>query len=620
MRRAALGVICWLCLPSCTISAVSEAEDSRRTNSCDADSDCDDDVESCKDGLCQPKNGELEALLIEVTPPSDSMAAHLSFVSHLEAVPTSGGPLKQLPPVRSVKVSGNLHLPTPDTCYPILPQEPVPQPKAENLSLPVSVTLIPRERLLGLPQQVYVTAGTYRLDGTYRFVDLEVPPGDYDVYMVPDRGQRGECVVPPQLFRGETIKAPTATLDYPASKSSTLNLRITWPKGPRTLDGWTADIIEPLGGKPISSEVKLGTPSDRGDSYQTVDYGVPLVYSTVSLLRAVPEATESARDLVRLRPPEGDATPTIFLERSALGLLSDTPIVNGFTRYPDPVTVEGQLASGEDGRPLVGSVVVVSTEIFGVDEGILASFQARVQVAEKDDGVFSLAVPPGKYRVHAVPDLASVSPDSRGALSALVTSWEIAAGTSPQAGKLLELSRSSAVTGQSWVEGAEVRVAPSPQTVLPFQEALGAGPFIPRGRNALVDAGRFAVSVDPGRLDISLRPPEELGYPWYVKPGVDVLDEDHDLGPISPKAPSVLRGITTWLFESDERDPVSHERVVVTQPIGHCSVRAYAYLDKDLAYTRVRASAVSVVQVAETRSDETGAFRLLVPSSLAGPK
>jgi hypothetical protein len=120
------------------------------------------------------------------------------------------------------------------------------------------------------------------------------------------------------------------------------------------------------------------------------------------------------------------------------------------------------------------------------------------------------------------------------------------------------------------------------------------------------------VNVDPGKFDVSMRPPASSGYAWFVKPGVDTTDGPQDLGVVGRKAPSALRGTTTGLFVEG--------KAVSTKAIGSCSVRAYAYLDKDLAYTRDDAAAVSVVQVAETRSDENGAFRLLVPSSLAAPK
>jgi hypothetical protein len=198
-------------------------------------------------------------------------------------------------------------------------------------------------------------------------------------------------------------------------------------------------------------------------------------------------------------------------------------------------------------------------------------------------------------------------------LSSLEVSWEVRSGVSPQAGKVLELRAGGAVTGRFSVAGAEVRAEASPRLILPFQDALGVAPFKPRTRAGLIDtAGRFSVSVDSGRFDLSVRPPEELGFGWYVRPAVDVAGESLDLGRVPLSGPSVLRGTATALVAGPKNK-------LATVPIGFASVRAYAYLDKDLAYTRDLAAAVSVVQVAETRADAEGAFRLLVPSSLAAP-
>jgi hypothetical protein len=321
---------------------------------------------------------------------------------------------------------------------------------------------------------------------------------------------------------------------------------------------------------------------------------------------------------VRLRPPADVAWPTVFFDRSAIGLLGgEISRIEGFTRYPEPVTVVGQLARADDGRGVVGHVSVISTEITGVDPGIFASFQTRVDVHPDRDGVFSVVVPPGKYRVLALPE-----PNAAGAisgeanLSALEAQWEIRALVSPQAGKLLELKAETSISGLSPFPGAQVNAAATPHTILPFENAFGAAPFAPRGQSGFVDQdGRFSLSVDPGRFNISVRAPEALGFAWYVRPGVEVPEAQQDLGRIALPVPSVVRGVTTAVASEWSRESKSY--VTVAKPLPFASVRAYAYLDKDFAYTRERASAVSVVQVAETRSDDLGAFRLLLPSSLA---
>jgi hypothetical protein len=117
------------------------------------------------------------------------------------------------------------------------------------------------------------------------------------------------------------------------------------------------------------------------------------------------------------------------------------------------------------------------------------------------------------------------------------------------------------------------------------------------------------VQVDPGRFDISVRAPDALGFAWFVRPGVEVVDGRQDLGRLEPKEPSVLTG--SALLEVTMNSSV---------PIPSALVRAYAYLDPDRAYTGDLTRAASVIQVAETRTDGAGAFRLLLPSSIAAPK
>jgi hypothetical protein len=368
-------------------------------------------------------------------------------------------------------------------------------------------------------------------------------------------------------------------------------------------------MIEPLGGNPISTAITLGEATDPGDKSETVEYSPLLFYSTVVTPASALGTTEvkAASDLLRFRPPADVIAPTIFMDRSGLGLLgADTVEIKRFTRLPEPVQVESRLVRVEDGSPVAGYVTLVSTQIYGVDGGIFASYQTTVQV--KADGALHAAVPPGTYKVQAVPPaLGGPSPD--GALAALETTWDIPADVPVQYGKVLELSRIAAVVGKTPFSGAQVQAVPSPKTILPFEEAFGEGPFTPRAGIGLVDAaGKFAVATDPGLFDVSVQAPESLGFAWFVHPGVRVAEQDQDLGLVTPPTPALLSGTA--------RVSIGGTGV----PLGSAAIRAYAYLDKDLAYTRDAKQAVSVVQVAETRADEKGEFRLLVPSRIAASK
>ena len=592
----------------CTVTAVTQGDDPRPNNSCTSDSECGKD--SCSDGVCQALNGELEALLISATPPTDSGIPHLTFVAQVDDVPSRRGNQELELPGPS-HVVGSLVLPQGQTCYPGFDSD---DPNISFLTaddgktLPATVTLSLSQRLLGLPQQAYFAAtGIRNLKGSYSF-QVQVPRGEYEVYLVPPPRQQGGCLLPPQLYRRFPIDSENYQVTFPISPVSQLPLRILWPKTSPSLKGWSVDIIEPLGGHPISTELVLGDASDSGGT--TVEYSARLYYSTVVTPASAVDATDikAASDLLRFRPPADVVAPTIFMDRSGLGLLGAPNVaIDRFTKLPQPVQVESRLTQADEGSAVSGYVTLVSTQIYGVDGGIFASYQTTVQVGA--DGALHARVPPGTYKVQAVPP-ALGDPSAQGALAALETTWDIPADVPVQYGKVLELAPIAAVRGQTTrFVGAQVQAVPSPKTTLPFEEAFGEGPFTPRAGVGLVDdAGKFAVAADPGLFDVSVQAPESLGFAWFVHPGVRVADRDQDLGRVTLPRPALLSGTARVSLAGTEA------------ALGSAAIRAYAYLDKDLAYTRDAKQAVSVVQVAETRANEQGEFRLLVPSRIAASK
>lgn len=602
---------------SCTVSAVSAGDEPHPDNSCRNDSDCGN--ARCSQGLCQALNGEIEALLISASPPSDSNLPHLTFVTSLDDVSTTGGAHDIKLPGPS-HVTGSLTLPKGETCYPGFvsddPKHPI-GPADDGKTLPVTVTLALTQRVLGLPQQLYFASTLVRNAlGGYTF-DVQVPGGDYDVYLVPPQKQQGGCAVPPQLYRGLTLDQANAEITFPLSGISKLPLVIRWPKASPSLAGWTVDLIEPLGGQPISTQLTLGDPSDPGDKSLTVEYSAPLSYSTVVRRPTSPPSSDLAPDdnLLRLRPPVNVVAPSIFLVRSALGLLAqsnDVIKLDRFTRVPSSVTVQGRMQRRDDGVPIGGLVKLLSTEIYGVDSGVFASYQTTVQVGA--DGVVHAELPPGNYRVQALPPLMGDGSPLGISLGALEATWDIPADASPQFGKVLELWPITELSGQSGFVGAHVQAVPTPETIWPFKQAFGAGQFVSRATTGQVDdAGQFVVETDPGRFDISLRAPEAWGFGWFVRPGVLVKQEQaiQDLGRITLPRPTTLYGRAELVHAQTDPSPSALASTVI---------RAYAYLDADRAYTRDPKQAVTVVQVAETRTDAKGAFRLLLPSKIDAPK
>jgi hypothetical protein len=608
-----LGAWLWLSQVACTVTAVSPREDARPRNSCSSSDSC-GKGESCLSGLCQSLNGELEAVLLTATPSIDSTIPHLTFVTHLGELPASGG-IKDIAWPGAALVTGSIVLPK-DHCYPSFISD---DPDAAILAskdgtLPVTATLSLRQRVLGLAQQTYYAKTVTAPIRGYTF-DVRVPSGEYDVYLVPPKRQLGDCVVPPQLFRGVAIGVgensdPNGAYRFSLSTISKLDLHVIWPDTAPELTGWVADMIEPVGGNPISTELVLGTPAPAKRGTKVVDYAVPLSYSAVVEGESASGAN-SAKYLLRLRPPAELVAPTIYLERSALGLLQnpEDPIdLTIFTKLPEPVTVLGQLVRENDGRTVGGTLTLVSEEIYGVDAGVFGSYQTSVEV--KDSGAIQVRVPPGKYIVQVIPPTPTGS--DPGSLSILEARWDVPADAPVQYGKLLELSSTSEVTGQSRAQGAQVQAVPAPRTVLPFKEAFGSPPFVPRSTGALVDdGGRFVLRVDKleaSRVNVTVQAPEELGFGWFVRPGLELGVGDQDLGRVTLPLPAVLSGVAS--VQQDSK----------AVPLQSGTIRAYAYLDEDFRYTRDPTVAKTVIQVAETRADDAGAFRLLLPATIDAPK
>jgi hypothetical protein len=146
-----------------------------------------------------------------------------------------------------------------------------------------------------------------------------------------------------------------------------------------------------------------------------------------------------------------------------------------------------------------------------------------------------------------------------------------------------------------------------------LHQTLGEAVVVPRAASARVGSnGDFALHADPGTFDVSVRPLAESGFSWLVVPGVAV----GTTGPTSAGAnlmtralplPVVYRGTVTLPGAAN----------AVATPVPGALIRAYVYTTAGL-YTSQPTKADAVVQVAETRADTSGIFKLLIPATLNG--
>jgi hypothetical protein len=175
------------------------------------------------------------------------------------------------------------------------------------------------------------------------------------------------------------------------------------------------------------------------------------------------------------------------------------------------------------------------------------------------------------------------------------------------------------VTGQAFAGAtplttAQVTAVTSPASVQRdvLHQALGEALPLPRASDGTVESdGKFRLLADAGVFDISVRPQPSSGFGWLVIPGVAIGTLEQGNAGVG-------------LHEQQAPLPVSYTGTVTvpgaTEPqrLTGALIRAYVYMTGD-AYTADPSKADSILQVAETRADDSGNYELLIPAELNHP-
>jgi hypothetical protein len=605
MTRAIGAGLCALwALSACDVASVPEQKSTIAQNQCQSDSDCPGG--SCTNNQCHTTNGTFETMLFEVTPPAD--ATQTSGVQYLQTqqnMAKTGGDF-DLPLDPVAQVTGEVTLSMRD-CTPKFDDQGTLLATAGDASVPALVSLVPSQGSLGLFAAPVASQTTLANQKSYTFL-FDVPQGLYDIYVQPRHQPDASCVVPPELLRGQQINGGSLNLNITLPVPSSFDLHVSWPLADGGLDGWSVDMLDPVSGSVLSNSAPL-TLEKGGQSY----------LASLSYLPVVGDATTlKAQELVRLSPPDSVTAPSVLLSRGALSLFSaNSGTLSQFTSLPTAVTVEGQVTKFATPTPAAATVTLVATTIAGIDPGVLASFVRTVNAAS--DGTFSVDLLPGTYRVSAVPGGDSDLSGKSG-LAEASTEWVIGTSPSTQAGKLIELNSTLSIDGTAFdaghttpLSGAEARTVVSPASIVSdvLHVALGETVYVPRASTGPVTPdGSFALSSDVGTFDFSVQPPASTGFAWLVLPSLGV-----------GTTPSTSSGLT--LGDLLAPLPVTYSGKLIapgsTQEnpvyVPSALIRTYLYMSGG-AYTPDPTQADSVLQIAETRSDDNGSFVLLIPAAL----
>lgn len=584
-------------LAACSIPDLEDVESKRTNNECSVDDDCGAGAR-CGAGICQATQSVFDSALLSITPSaSDSGPASGArlLVPWSGLVRPSALDVELDPPtqLRAVVKAGK---PGPGCAWEVAPDG----------SMPATVTFTPTVVPLGLSTKTY-QATTLVVQGAGTTLThearLAVPAGEYDVYVQPATpSDEGACPAVPRVFRGHQVE-PTqdiVALTLPADPPSRLSVDIRWlppgaTEGPSdSLEGWTAEMIEPVGGRVVSNRRRLDAAVPSSAHAGEVEYRFALDYSQEG-------GPYMGQELLRLAPPEGVTAPTMVWSRDGLEVLTAGEATLDLRTLPSRVVVVEGIVATAAGDPVPAEVIVSSLEVASLEAGLLASFSVPARAG--DDGKFVVNLLPGKYRV-------VVEPDPLTGLTASSAEWEISATASFQAGRVVELAEQGAIAGSVVVStpgkpplaGASVQAfsSPSRSATQAFKAQIGVPPHVPRASNGFTtETGRFDLVADPGTFDLSVRPANDTGFAWLVRPRVTVPNAG--LGTLRLPLPVVHQGVLTMGGQ-----PLANARVGVYVFVGGASE----------GYVTDAERADGVLQVAESVTDDRGAFRVLLPSQL----
>ncbi len=600
---AAFGLV--LGVAGCGASASAVAEGGAVGNACNVDADCGDG--RCERGVCAAKSNAIDYVMVEISPPSDVGSGEYGNVHFLKAYELgTGGELDvRLDSVAELSIAVS---PPRESCS--------GSGLDANGYLPIAVVAVADSGINGIaPSTVEGESSTLFGNGERgNVVTLSLAPGPVDLYIAPTSetaasdpaaDAEGACDLAPVLVRGQLIESGVVSLEQQMLPAEHVNVDVTVPvgvDGASPLAGWTLDMVEPFGGRRLSSRALLSSAKIGEDG--RAHHAVRLAYHSVLGLDA---DRLKGTELFRLTPPARIFAPTYYVARSAMDLFDASSVVlSQVASFPAPVVVTGLVESEADGTPLRADIVATLEPGDMASTGALAYFQATTSTDA--DGHFELRLLSGKYKIVAVPSAATPH-------ASQTIEWSVAANPPVQAGKLIQVGPMATITGVVYSElrreplaGVTLSASPSNLGKRPtfLDELLGQGaPIGVRTQMVVADErGAFEIPVDEGRYDIAVRPAEGSGYPWAVR---------------------ARRGVESAPLNIELRNPVAYTGAV-TAPGRSAGVarvllpgtllRFYALFDKDGLSAESKVSPVSGIEIGHARADAAGTYRLLLPDRL----
>jgi hypothetical protein len=565
--RFALGAMMALAaaIPACSVP-LDEAEIVLQ-NACDSSTDCADGgacVDIGQGRSCVGTKADLPGLIVEVSPSSSSTygagTAHLIMLENLASGSNPGGFVfgHDLHLLDLVQITpGKVFAPADAALRQALCA-------ADDGSLPAKIKFHPIAPFVGIALEPY-SATTKKVGDEHAF-NLEIPPGEYDIF-VEFTQQEGCEVLPPFFIPRKTIRADV-TINIDLLPPSRLTGTIAAP----SIDGWSLDMVEPERGGVISKTQIMRT----GDPISLEYY----------------DLAPGTSPIIRLRPPAGAVKPQALWVLDAVDFQDTDEVALTLAAIETTlIDISGRVLDDDLGL-VAATLTIKSMGLEGAGEN--ASYEVQVDT----DGEFTVSLLRGSYSVIARP-----KNDPTKALA--VKTWDIhegdlAAGHDIHvAAKTTLRGRLVTPTDEPMSDAPIVAVPPLPQPIGYLEQVLGVATAIPDQAATSPDAdGVFSLPVDPGSFDVSVQAPAESGFPWYVRSQVEVPKSGADFGTRKIAYPVALVGSVL--------DPLG-------VPVADAVIRAWLPVANVNAKSGLSGT---VIQIAEATSKADGSYVLLLPPSI----
>ncbi len=579
----------------CSVSALEGAGYVGPTNAC---SDACAAGASCVDGACVAAKTSYPFFL-EITPPTTAHFAPNTTFAHCIGEQSGG--------------ERNLDLPAPAIVFARIEATAVTCTNGKPLG--ASLRLVRAGAIPG------AAPGTFEVQGaptetTPDGVSLSVPPGTYDVYVAPTDDCAIEQIPPYPLG--------TRTFGSGAQKL-VVSYQTSLPQFAVNLVDETATPLVALGASDPTEARELSlVAKSTGNVVSTV--ARTCGHESTATLTLAPAVARDPNDplthdyTLRIAPSKaacGTVTPARvqpsydveFAGLSVDGGSSGTVAVQRASKVTT-VSAFGDVRAIVSSTPVAASVVLRSTALVMPNGAKFGTpFFVVNTEADSTSGKYFVEAPAGTYHAVAVPDVASAYAVWAAELT-LARNQSIATITVPPKAPVQGLV--IAPGGASFKIGTIDALAMLDTSAGALPNRSQSSPFaLAKDAGAADYTRNFSLSLDRGSYDFVARVPEASGYPWLLLPLVDVPQPTTSnphlaLGSLTVASPVRLSGVV--------RDPNG-------DPVSHATVRARAVLlgtgaksdPSTCSYTNARA-----VAIAETQTDESGAYSLVVPADFAG--